>query len=279
MQTTAVESRAPAAPDAAAIRQRPQAMWASGDFSMIAAGTTIVGELLCESVDLRSGQKVLDVATGSGNTALAAARRWCDVTGVDFVPGLLERARERAAVERLPIEFQEADCENLPFPIASFDAVLSTFGVAFAADQERAANELLRVCRSGGKIGLTYWTPDGFVGELQSISAKYMPPPPHLKPPRLWGTEERLRELFGDRIRSLELARRSLVMRFRSIGHWLEFSRSYLGPVRQTIQSLDAAGRESIAREVTEAARRFNRSGDDTMVVPAEYLEAVAVRR
>jgi SAM-dependent methyltransferase len=262
------------------MKQRSQRMWATGDFSMVATPTTIVGEHLCESVDLRAGQRVLDIATGSGNTALAAARRYCDVTGVDFVPSLLERARERAAAERLSIQFREADAESLPFADASFDVVLSTFGVMFAPDQVKAAAEVLRVCRSGGKIGLTTWPPQGFICELQRTSARYSPPPlPAFQSPLLWGTEKRLRELLGSGVGSFSLTRQTLVMRHDSINSWLEFTRNYFGPVRQLVESLDPEQQRSIAGEVVDVARRHNRSGDTTMAVPAEYIEVLAVRR
>ena len=262
------------------IKRRQQQMWAAGDFAMVATGHVIVGELLCESVDVRSGQKVLDVATGSGNTALAAARRFCDVTGVDFVPTLLERARERAAAERLEITFQEGDTESLPFDDASFDVVLSTFGAMFAPNQEKAASELLRVCRPGGKIGLTSWTPDSCLAEIERTSMSYLPKAAcSLKPPSLWGTEARLHELFGDEIASLHVTRLSRVMRFRSEEHWLDFNRTYLGPARQTFLALGADDRERLARDIRDIIRRFNRSGDDTVVVSADYLEVVATRR
>jgi SAM-dependent methyltransferase len=255
-------------------------MWTAGDFAKVATASTIVGERLCESVDLRAGERVLDIATGSGNTALAAARRHCEVTGVDFVATLLDRARERAAAERLQIDFREADAESLPFADASFDVVVSTFGVMFALDQPQAATELLRVCRPGGRIGLTVWSPEGFIAELQHTSARYSPPPPAgFRSPILWGTEERLRELLGDGVRSLSLTRQTLVMRHRSVDEWLDFTRNYFGPVRLLLESLDRERRLSVAAEVADLARRRNRSGDDTMAVPAEYIEVVATRR
>lgn len=262
------------------LKQRQQRMWATGDFSMVATPTMIVGERLCESIDLRAGERVLDVATGSGNTALAAARRYCDVVGIDFVPALLDRARQRAAAERLYIEFREADAEALPFPDASFDVVLSTFGVMFAPDQAKAAAELLRVCRPGGKIGLTTWPPQGFIFELQRTSARYSPPPPDgFQAPVLWGTEARLHELLGRGVSSLSVTRQTLVMRHASIDEWLQFTRSFFGPVRQLVESLDAERQRAVASEVADLARRHNRSGDKTMAVPAEYVEVVAVRR
>jgi len=262
------------------IKQHQQRIWSTGDFSRVARPTTIVGERLCESVDLRAGQRVLDIATGSGNTALAAARRYCEVTGVDFVPSLLDRARERAAAERLDIDFREADAESLPFPDASFDVILSTFGVMFAPDQARAASELLRVCRPGGKIGLTTWPPQGFIFELQRTSARYSPAPPNgFQSPILWGTEKRLRELLGRGVTSLSLTRLTLIMRHSSIEEWLRFTRSYFGPVRQLVESLDAERQRAVTGEVVDLARRHNQSGDKTMAVPAEYVEVVAVRR
>jgi ubiquinone/menaquinone biosynthesis C-methylase UbiE len=255
-----------------------QQTWAAGDFSMIATGATIVGELLCESADVRSGQTVLDVATGSGNTALAAARRRCDVTGIDFVPALLERARERAAVERLEATFQEGDAENIPFPDGSFHFVLSTFGVMFAPDHQKAADEMLRVCHPGGTIGVASWTPEGFIGTIERTASRYVPPPPEMKSPLLWGTEAHVRDLFGNRITTLRVTRRTCVFRARSVPEWLNFNRRFLGHVIKTFEKLDPAKQETLMFELTEVGKRFNRSGDETMVAPAEYLEIVATR-
>jgi SAM-dependent methyltransferase len=266
-------------PDLAAIKQRQQQAWAAGDFAMIGSAITIVSESLCEAADLRAGQRVLDVATGSGNTAIAAARRWCDVVGVDYVPALLERARQRAAGERLPALFQDGDAENIPFADASFDVVLSTFGSMFAPDQEKAARELLRVCRPGGKIGMANWTPDSFIGEMFRVNSRFVPPPPGLQPPLLWGTEERLRALFAEGISNLQAVRRDFVWRYRSANHWIEFFRSYYGPTQKTFDALDPTRQEEYASELRELVSRHNRSGDSTMVVPATYLEVVATRK
>ncbi len=236
-------------------------------------------ELLVAAVRPAPGERVLDVATGSGITAIAAARRFCEVTGLDYVPSLLDRARERAAAERLSVTFQEGDAENMPFPDASFDVVLSTFGVMFAPDQEQAARELLRVCRPGGKIGLASWTPDSFIGNLFRTIGKYVPPPAGVKPPALWGTEERLRELFGDQVTALAAARRTYAFRYRSAEHWLEVFRTYFGPVAQAFEAVGPQGEEALARDLLEVNERFNRSGDGTLVLTNDYLEVVATRR
>ena len=228
---------------------------------MIGTTLAITGELLCEAVDLRPGQRVLDVAAGNGNATLAAARRWADVTSTDYVAALLERGRAKADAERLPVTFQEADAEDLPFADSSFDVVLSVFGVMFTPNQEQAAQELLRVCRPGGKIGLANWTPDGFIGHVFRTIGKYIPPPAGVKPPALWGTEQRLRELFGDGISELTVNRRMFVFRYRSAEHWLEVFRTYYGPVLKAFAALDAEGQAGLARDLTELLQRFNQGG------------------
>src|SRR5215831_5866409 len=260
------------------IKQHQQRIWSTGDFSRVATPTTIVGERLCESVDLRAGQRVLDIATGSGNTALAAARRYCDVVGVDFVPALLDRARERAAAERLDIEFREADAEALPFPSGSFDIVVSTFGVMFTPDQERAAAELVRVCKPGGKIGLANWTPDGFIGQLFKTIGQHVPPPPGVKSPALWGSRPRLSELFEPHAASVRSVQRNFVFRYRSPEHWLEVFKGYYGPLLKTFAALEPSAQAALRRDVLALIDRFNRSGDASMVVPSEYLEVVITR-
>jgi ubiquinone/menaquinone biosynthesis C-methylase UbiE len=266
-------------PDLAAIKERQQKTWAAGNFARVGNRLVIVGELLCEAVDVHAEQKVLDVATGSGNTALSAARRSCEATGIDYVPELIEEARRRAEAEGLEVSFEVGDAENLPYPDASFDVVLSTFGVMFAPDQEKAAGELLRVCRPGGRIGLANWTPDGWAGEFFRTVGRYVPPPPGLRPPPLWGTEERLRELFGEKVSSLEMVRRTHVLRYRSAGHFVEHYRSYFGPVQKAFQSLDAEGQDGLERDLEEFLDRWNVSGDQTIAVPSDYLEVVATRR
>jgi SAM-dependent methyltransferase len=268
----------PRVTDLKSIKEAQQRAWASGDYAVFGAPMILMGELLCEAVDLRPGQRVLDVATGSGNTALAAARRFGRVSGIDYVPALLERGRERAAAERLDVDFRHGDAESIPFPDASFDMALSSIGVMFAPDQEKAAGELLRVCKPGGKIGLANWTPDGYAGEFGSLFGKYLPPSPGLKPPVLWGTEGRLRELFGG-TGDLRVARRSFVFRYRSVGHYLDVLQTCLGPAREALLALDPPQREDLAGEIVALVARFNRSDDGTMVVPSDYLEVVVSRR
>jgi ubiquinone/menaquinone biosynthesis C-methylase UbiE len=238
----------------------------------------IVGEDLCEALDLRSGQRVLDVAAGNGNASLAAARRWCDVTATDYVPALLENARERAAADALDIAFQEADAEDLPFDDASFDVVLSTFGVMFTPDQERAAAELLRVCRPGGRIGLANWTPDGFIGQLFRTLARHLPPPAGARSPALWGTRARLEELFGAQAADIRTTSRHYVFRFESAGHWTHVFRTYYGPLLKAFAALDAAGQAALDADIRQLIERFNRASDGTAVVPSEYLEVVITR-
>jgi ubiquinone/menaquinone biosynthesis C-methylase UbiE len=264
--------------DLKALKARQQAAWSSGDYALIGTTLQIVGEELCEALDVRSGHKVLDVAAGNGNVSLAAARRWCEVVATDYVPALLQRARERASAERLDIEFREADAEALPFPDASFDVVVSTFGVMFTPDQERAAAEMLRVCKRGGKIGLANWTPDGFIGQLFKTIGQHVPPS-GARSPALWGTRERIGELFDAHASSVKSAQRSFVFRYRSPAHWLEVFKTYYGPVHKTFGALEPAAQSALERDLIALIERFNRSGDATMVVPSGYLEIVITRK
>ena len=271
----------PAAPvvDLAAVKTRQQAAWSTGDYAVV--GTTLqkVGESLCEALDLRSGSRVLDVAAGNGNATLAAARRWCEVTSTDYVASLLEAGRVRAQAEGQTIRFQEADAENLPFADGSFDVVLSTFGVMFTPDQDQAAAELARVCRSGGKIGLANWTPESFIGQLFKTIGKYVPPAPGVKSPALWGTKARLEELFGKSAKEIRAASRQFTFRYRSPAHWIEIFRTYYGPMNKTYGALDAAKQAAFTQDVLALIERDNRSGDGTMVLPCEYLEVVIERK
>lgn len=269
----------PQAPDLGAIKERQQQTWATGNFARIGNSLVIMGERLCEAADVRAGERVLDVATGSGNTAISAARRCCEATGIDYVPELIEQARKRAEAEGMDIAFEVGDAEALPYPEAAFDVVLSTVGVMFAPDQDKTASELLRVCRPGGKIGLANWTPEGFAGGLFRTIGKHVPPPPGIKPPPLWGTEERLGELFGGEVSFLDTKRRSFVFRYPSAQYYVEHYRDYFGPVRKAFESLDVEGRDALTWDLEELLQSWNTSGDGTLVVPSDYLEAVAVRR
>jgi len=265
-------------PDFAAIKTRQQATWASGDFGHIGTRIQIVGESLCEAVDLRSTDRVLDVAAGNGNASLAAARRYADVTATDYVPELLAYARRRADADGLPITTQVADAEDLPFDDGTFDVALSTYGVMFSPDQERAASELVRVVKPGGRIGLANWTPEGFIGELFRTVGKFVPPPAGLKPASAWGTETRLVELFGPNARTIKAERRMFRFRFRSAEHWIEIFRTYYGPMVKAFAALDVAGQGQLHAALLELLHTWNVGGDDSLVVPGEYLEVVIQR-
>jgi len=260
--------------DIATIKQRQQAAWASGDYSAVGTRLLPTAEWLCEALDLRAGERVLDVACGNGNAALAAARRFCQVTGVDFVPALLDRARRRADAEGLEVTFQEADAEALPFPDESFDVVVSTCGAMFAPDQEQTARELLRVCRPGGRIGMVNWVPDSYVGELFRTIGRYLPPPPGLRPPVAWGDPERLETLFGPRV-EISAPRRTFRWRFPSPEHQVEFFTTFYGPANRAVATLGTDRAADLKAEMLDVVRRFDVSGDDTLVLRMDYLEAI----
>jgi ubiquinone/menaquinone biosynthesis C-methylase UbiE len=266
-------------PDFKALKARQQGAWSSGDYAIVGTTLQIVGEDLCEALDIRPGQKVLDVAAGNGNVTLAAARRWCDVTSTDYVPALLERGRSRAVAEGLDVMFREADAEALPFADASFDAVVSTFGVMFTPDQEQAGAELVRVCRRGGKIGLANWTPEGFIGQLFKTIGKHVPPPSGVKSPALWGTRARIAELFETHASSIKSAQRHFAFRYRSPAHWLDVFRTYYGPLLKTFAALEPPKQSALEDDLMALVGQFNRSGDGSMVVPSEYLEIVITRQ
>jgi ubiquinone/menaquinone biosynthesis C-methylase UbiE len=267
-----------ATPDLAALKARQQVTWSAGDYAVVGTTLQIVGETLCEALDLRSGQRVLDVAAGNGNASLAAARRWCDVTSTDYVPALLERGRMRANADGLQMQFQEADAEALPFPDASFDAAVSTFGVMFTADHARAASELTRVTKRGGKIGLANWTPEGFIGQVFKVIGRHLAPPPGAKSPALWGTRNVLADLFQAQATSIKVAERTFTFRYRSPAHWLQVFRTYYGPTLKAFGALPPDGQAALERDLLTLIDAVNRSGDGTMVVPSEYLEVVVTR-
>lgn len=263
--------------DTTTLKQRQQATWASGDYAAVGSRLLPVAEQLVEAVDLRAGERVLDVATGNGNAALAAARRFARATGVDYVPALLERARRRAEAEGLDVAFEEADAEALPFADATFDAVLSTCGAMFAPDQEQTARELLRVTRPGGRIGMVNWTPDSYVGELFRTIGRYLPPPAGLRPPVEWGDPARVAELFGAGA-TVDAPRRAFRWRFPSAEHQVEFFTTFYGPTNRAVAALDTDRAASLKAEMVDVVRRFDVSDDATLVLRMDYLEVVARR-
>jgi ubiquinone/menaquinone biosynthesis C-methylase UbiE len=264
--------------DFEAIKSRQQAAWSSGDYSVIGVTVQIVGETLCEAVDIRSTHRVLDVAAGNGNATLAAARRFCEVVSTDYVPELLERAKERAAADRLPVVFQVADVENLPFPDESFDIVLSTFGVMFAPHHERSAAEMLRVVKRGGKVGMANWTPESFVGQIFKTMGQYLPPASGMKSPALWGSEPHLKSLFGDKT-GVMIQRKHFAFRYKSPKHWLETFKGFYGPVLKAFAALDPSIQAALETDLLALAARFNTAADGTMVAPSEYLEVVVTKK
>ena len=266
------------APDLGAIKVKQQATWASGDFGHIGVRLQLVGESLCEAIDLQAGEDVLDVAAGNGNASLAAARRFANVTSTDYVPALLEQGRIRAEADRLPIRFEVADAEMLPYGDGSFDVALSTFGVMFAPNQERAAAELLRVVKPGGRIGLVSWTPEGFLGDLFRVVGSFVPPPAGLKSPMAWGTEPRLVELFGPGASDLRTERKLHVFRHPSPEHFVDYFRTYYGPTHRAFAALDEPGQKALRAALIALLVKWNRSDRGTLVLPAEYLEVV-IRR
>ena len=277
--TTIIDCRPEATtPDLKAIKTKQQAAWSSGDYAVVGATLQIVGEQLAEAMDLRAGAKVLDIAAGNGNFTLAAAHRWCDVTSTDYVEALLNRGRLRAEAEGLKVTFQKADAEELPFGDGAFDAVASTFGAMFSPDQGRTASEMLRVCRSGGRIGLANWTPDGFIGQMFKTIGKHLPPPAGLKSPALWGTSECMEKAFGAESSALKAEPRNFVFRYRSPQHWLDVFRTYYGPVLKAFGTLDPQAQAALQRDLLMLVAQFNRAKDGTMVVPSDYLEVVVTR-
>lgn len=266
-------------PDLAVIKARQQAAWSSGNYAVVGTTLQIVGEELCEALDLGAGRKVLDVAAGNGMVSLAAARRWCNVVSTDYVASLLERGRARALAEGLPIEFKEADAEALPFADGSFDVVVSTFGVMFTPNQDKAATELLRVCKSGGQIGLTNWTPDGFIGQVFKTLGKYLAPPAAAKSPLLWGTRARLTEMFGPVSTWIKTEPRHFNFRYRSAEHFVEVFRTYYGPMLKAFSALEVPQQTRLEKDLYDLIARMNKAGDGTMVVPSEYLEVVIMKR
>ena len=265
--------------DLGAVKKKQQGAWSSGDYAVVGTTLQIVGEELCEALDLRAGQTVLDVAAGNGNVTLAAARRWCDVTSTDYVPSLLDRGAARASAEGLNVKFQQADAEALPFADDSFDVVVSTFGVMFTPDHNKAAAELMRVCKSGGRIGLANWTPESFIGQIFKILSKYLPPPAGVKSPALWGTREHLVRVFEFEPREIRTETRRFNFRYRSTEHFMDVFTTYYGPMLKAFAALDEQNQMRLAADLRDLIARLNRADDGTIVVPSEYLEAIIVKR
>ncbi|MEW8354421.1 MAG: methyltransferase domain-containing protein [Candidatus Thiodiazotropha sp.] len=263
------------APDYAAIKSKQQATWGAGDYGRVGVTLQITGEQLCEAMDVHSGQSLLDVAGGNGNASLAAARRFCKVVSTDYVGELLEQSRIRAQAEGLAIEYREADAEALPFEEGSFDNVTSTFGVMFSPNQAQAANELQRVCRTGGTIGLANWTPESFIGQLFKTVGRYLPPPAGVESPAAWGTEAFLQRHFGSLAKEIRIQQRHFNFRYHSPDHWLDVFSTYYGPTLKAFQALDETEAQSLRDDILQLIGRYNRAGNGAMVVPSEYLEVV----
>ena len=275
---SAVDSALAPVADFAAVKVRQQAAWSTGNYAVVGTTLQIVGENLCEALDMRAGSRVLDVAAGNGNATLAAARRYCDVTSTDYVASLLDAGRARAQAEGLAVQFQEADAEALPFADASFDIVMSTFGVMFTPDQQKAAAELARVCKPGGRIGLANWTPESFIGQLFKTIGKYIPPPAGVKSPALWGTKAHVEALFGADARTIIAASRDFTFRYRSPEHFVDVFRTFYGPMNKAFAALEGEPQAAFLRDLMALIESRNRSNDATLVLPSEYLEVVVER-
>jgi len=265
-------------PDLAAVKQRQQATWAGGDYAVVGTTLQIVGETLAEAADVRGGERVLDVAAGNGNASLAAARRFAEVTSTDYVPALLDKAAARAAAEGLEMAFQVADVEDLPFADQSFDVVLSTFGAMFAPDHQRTADEMLRVLRPGGRLGMTNWTPESFIGQLFKLIGRHVPPPAGLQSPAAWGTESHCAALFGKRAAAMRCERRHFNFRYRSAAHFVQVFRDYYGPTQKAFAALPPVGQAALEADLLALLARLDTSGGSSLVVPSEYLEVIVTR-
>lgn len=268
----------PSSRDYATIKQRQQATWASGDFAVIGVTLQLVGESLAEATDIRAGERVIDIAAGNGNATLAAARRFAEVTSTDYVPALLDKGRVRAAAEELPVAFHVADAEELPFENGCFDVALSTFGAMFTPNHARCAREMLRVIRNGGRIGLANWSPDGFIGQLFEVIGGYIPAPPGVKSPALWGTETHIVELFGHAAADIRTVRKHFNFRYRSAAHWVQIFRDFYGPTHKAFAALDPAAQKALEKDIMALLHRRNTAGPDSLVVPGEYLEVIVTK-
>ncbi len=266
------------APDYQAVTEIQRATWASGDFHEIARQNVAMAEALCEAADPHAGERVLDVACGSGTAALVAGRRYCEVTGIDYVPALIERAKKRATAEALDVEFRVGDAQALPFADASFDLVLSVYGVQFAPDQKQAASELLRVCRPGGRIGLASPTPEGWSGDFFATHGRYVPPPPEVASPLRWGTRDGIAELLRSGTRTIESEPRPTLQYYRSVEHAVEVFSTYFGPTIRALEAVDPHAREQLRSDLATVFARYNRAKDSSAVIENTYLQSIATR-
>ncbi len=263
----------PTPADFTAIKQKQQATWASGNYAVIGSTLQIVGETLCEALDLCAGETVIDIAAGNGNVSLAAARRYAKVTATDYVPELLAQTKKRAEADGLTIETREADAENLPFKDGTFDVGVSTFGIMFTPNPAKSASEVVRVVKKGGRIGMANWTPESYIGQLFKLIGKHVPPPAGVPYPALWGTEARLKELFPGK--QMSTAKRIFNFRYESPEHWLETFRTYYGPTYKAFGALNAEGQAALQSDILGLLTKLNRRNDGKLVVPSEYLEVI----
>ncbi len=277
-ESTQIASPTETAPDYAAIKVKQQGIWGAGDYGRVGVTLQITGEQLCEAMDLRAGQSVLDVAGGNGNATLAAARRFCEVTSTDYVAALLEQSKVRADAEGLAVAFEQADAEALPFTDGQFDNVMSTFGVMFTPNQSKAASELLRVCKSGGRIGLANWTPTGFIGHLFKTIGAHVPPPKGVNSPAAWGTDAFLNTHLGSQASDVRIRKTAFTFRYKSPSHWLDVFTTFYGPTLKAFEALDAASGQALRNDILGLIGHYNLATDGTMVVPSEYLEVVITR-
>ena len=267
------------APDYETIKEKQNAAWGSGNYALIGSTVQLTGEELAERMNLSPGAEVLDVAAGNGNASLAFARRWANVTSTDYVKSLLVSGEKRAIAEGLEINYMVADAENLEVGYETYDAVVSTFGVMFAPNQEKAASELIRACKSGGKVGMANWTPDGFIGQLFKTIGKHVAPPKGVKSPALWGTNEWLDRNFGTRANSIEIIEKQFMLRYPTPKFFVDFFRKYYGPVHKAFLALDSDGQSKLERDILTVIDELNIAKDGSMCVPSDYLEVVVIKK
>jgi len=265
--------------DLSVVKARQQKTWASGDYAVVASRIVLASELLADAADLQAGWEVLDVACGNGNATLAAARSGTHALGIDYVPELLEGGRARAVAEGLDVEFRLGDTEDLPVADEYFDAVLSVFGVMFAPDHQRAANEIIRAVRPGGTVGLASWIPDGFIGQMFGVVTRHVPGPPGVASPLLWGTEEHLSDLFGALAADARSVQRTCTWRFTSPEEFVWFFRRWYGPVLKAFEVLEEDGRAGLAHDLSQLARHWDRNHGGSIAIPATYLETILTLR